>query len=77
MGLMEDNEKGFSSSLLSGEYNEEESFKSFQEAVMQWRSEKSNSGGLITANKMWIPVRPGELPFSNFVYLLIKWSTEN
>uniref|UniRef100_A0A3P8TRY2 B box-type domain-containing protein n=1 Tax=Amphiprion percula TaxID=161767 RepID=A0A3P8TRY2_AMPPE len=40
VGRPEDDNKGFPSPLLSGEYNEEESARSFQEALRQWRGEK-------------------------------------
>ncbi|XP_041666254.1 mucin-17 isoform X2 [Cheilinus undulatus] len=55
-GMMEEtpknnHEKGFSSSLLRGEYNEEESAKSFQEALRQWRGERSKEA-------MFTPIQP-------------------
>lgn len=50
-------------SLLRGEFSEEESARSFQEALRQWREEKSGATGeLTTESAMWIPARPGELP---------------
>ncbi|KAG8002122.1 Zinc finger B-box domain-containing protein 1, partial [Nibea albiflora] len=51
---------GFPASLLRGVYNEEESARSFQEALRQWRGEKS--GGRReeprSEEAMWTPVRP-------------------
>ncbi|XP_026150073.1 uncharacterized protein zbbx isoform X2 [Mastacembelus armatus] len=54
-----EDENGFSTSLLSGVYNEEESARSFQEAVRQWRLEK-NDGAEEPMNEeaMWIPFQP-------------------
>lgn len=40
-GLKTGDERGFPSTLLKGEYNEEESVRSFQEALRQWREERS------------------------------------
>ncbi|XP_074534878.1 zinc finger B-box domain-containing protein 1 [Halichoeres trimaculatus] len=46
-------------SLLRGVYNEEESARSFQEALKQWREEKSDVAGKTrTGEAMWIPVPP-------------------
>uniref|UniRef100_A0A3P8TRW3 B box-type domain-containing protein n=1 Tax=Amphiprion percula TaxID=161767 RepID=A0A3P8TRW3_AMPPE len=56
--------KGFPSPLLSGEYNEEESARSFQEALRQWRGEKSDGSGGgegTMTNAMCIPVKLGKL----------------
>ncbi|XP_069543862.1 mucin-17 [Brachyistius frenatus] len=45
--------------LLNGDYNEEESAKSFQEALRQWRGERMDGRReAMTAEAMWIPVRP-------------------
>uniref|UniRef100_A0A8D3CTI6 Uncharacterized protein n=1 Tax=Scophthalmus maximus TaxID=52904 RepID=A0A8D3CTI6_SCOMX len=44
MGLARGDEKGFPTSLLSGEYNEEESASSFQAALRQWRGETRGKG---------------------------------
>lgn len=52
VGITEDDNKGFLPSLLKGEYNEEESARSFQEALKLWRGK--NDG-------VWIPARPGTL----------------
>ncbi|KAM7413362.1 hypothetical protein PAMA_020651 [Pampus argenteus] len=53
------NEKGFFTSLLGGEYDEENSARSFQEALRQWRGEGSDGEGeLMTQDAMWTPVRP-------------------
>ncbi|XP_005720601.2 uncharacterized protein zbbx isoform X2 [Pundamilia nyererei] len=49
VGITEDDNKGFLPSLLKGEYNEEESARSFQEALKLWRGK--NDG-------VWIPARP-------------------
>ncbi|XP_056229213.1 mucin-2 isoform X1 [Seriola aureovittata] len=58
-GLNREDEKGFPTSLLRGEYNEEESARSFQEALRQWRGETSDGAGdPIREDAMWIPVRP-------------------
>lgn len=48
-------------SLLRGEYNEEESARSFQEALRQWKRVKSDTTEPTSEGVMWIPVRPGEL----------------
>lgn len=54
-------ERAFPNTLLRGEYNEEESAKSFQEALRQWRGEKGDGGAEpISEDAMWTPVRPGE-----------------
>ncbi|XP_008283748.1 zinc finger B-box domain-containing protein 1 [Stegastes partitus] len=59
VGRFEDDNKGFPSPLLIGEYNEEESASSFQEALRQWRGEKSDGGEEEPrTNVLWIPVRP-------------------
>lgn len=52
VGITEDDNKGFLPSLLKGEYNKEESARSFQEALKLWRGK--NDG-------VWIPARPGTL----------------
>ncbi|XP_029302295.1 uncharacterized protein LOC115017749 [Cottoperca gobio] len=45
--------------LLRGEYNEEESTRSFQEALRQWRGEKSEGAGdPMSEDAMWTPTRP-------------------
>ncbi|CAI5694213.1 unnamed protein product [Oreochromis niloticus] len=49
VGITEDDNRGFLPSLLKGEYNEEESARSFQEALKLWRGK--NDG-------VWIPARP-------------------
>lgn len=47
--------------LLRGVYDEEESARSFQEALKQWREEKSDAAGKnMTKEAMWMPVRTGE-----------------
>ncbi|KAG7226092.1 hypothetical protein INR49_018703 [Caranx melampygus] len=54
-----EDEEGFPTSLIRGEYNEEVSARSFQEALRQWRGEMSNgAGNLNREDAMWIPVRP-------------------
>ncbi|XP_019950441.2 mucin-17 isoform X1 [Paralichthys olivaceus] len=45
MGMKREEERGFPSSLLRGEYNEAESAKSFQEALRQWRGQMSDGAG--------------------------------
>lgn len=61
-GPQREDERGFPTSLLRGEYNEEESARSFQEALRQWRGETSDGAGEpMSEEAMWIPVRPGEL----------------
>uniref|UniRef100_A0A4W6E9B8 B box-type domain-containing protein n=1 Tax=Lates calcarifer TaxID=8187 RepID=A0A4W6E9B8_LATCA len=58
-GLKREAERGTPTSLLSGEYDEEESARSFQEALRQWRGERSDGAGEPTREEtMWIPVRP-------------------
>ncbi|XP_032365349.1 mucin-12 isoform X2 [Etheostoma spectabile] len=49
-------ERGFPTSLFRGEYNEEESARSFQEAVKQWRGEKCDEP--TSEDAMWTPIRP-------------------
>nr|XP_054598756.1 uncharacterized protein zbbx isoform X3 [Nothobranchius furzeri] len=41
MVIMEDDRKGWASPVLTGQYSEEESARSFQEALMKWRAERS------------------------------------
>ncbi|KAM7399514.1 hypothetical protein PAMP_018781 [Pampus punctatissimus] len=54
-------EKGFSTSLLRGEYDEENSARSFQEALRQWRGQRSDGEGeLMTQDAMWTPVRQAQ-----------------
>lgn len=61
-GRKREDKKGFSTSLFGGEYNEEVSARSFQEALRQWRGEKSDvEGETMIQDGMWTPVRPGEL----------------
>ncbi|XP_073351205.1 uncharacterized protein zbbx [Pagrus major] len=58
-GLNRDDERGVPTDLLRGEYNEEESARSFQEALRQWRVEKSDEAGEpMSEEAMWIPVLP-------------------
>ncbi|KAF0030616.1 hypothetical protein F2P81_017347 [Scophthalmus maximus] len=54
MGLARGDEKGFPTSLLSGEYNEEESASSFQAALRQWRGETSDGAGDATISAIAI-----------------------
>lgn len=62
MGVTADLEKGLASHLLKGEYNEEESTRSFQEAVREWRREKSDGGGQsITMEDLWTSDKSGDL----------------
>ncbi|CAB1424964.1 unnamed protein product, partial [Pleuronectes platessa] len=57
-GLKREDERGFPSSLLRGEYNEVESARSFQEAVRQWRGQTSDGAGEpIRKEAMWTPDR--------------------
>lgn len=52
----------FPSSLLEGEYHEEESARSFQEALRQWRGERHDGAGkYMTGEAMWTPDEPGDL----------------
>ncbi|KAF3848020.1 hypothetical protein F7725_021048 [Dissostichus mawsoni] len=51
-----EDEEGFPISLLTGEYNEEESTRSFQEALRQWRGDEAAK--TTTEEAMWIPIRP-------------------
>lgn len=54
-------ERAVGPSLLIGEFNEEESKRSFQEALRQWRGERS--GGVsepIIQDAAWTPVPPGK-----------------
>uniref|UniRef100_A0A3B4FV86 B box-type domain-containing protein n=1 Tax=Pundamilia nyererei TaxID=303518 RepID=A0A3B4FV86_9CICH len=43
VGITEDDNKGFLPSLLKGEYNEEESARSFQEALKLWRGKNDGT----------------------------------
>lgn len=55
-------ERGVPTDLFSGEYNEEDSARSFQEALRQWRGQTSDEArDPMSEEAMWIPVRPGEL----------------
>ncbi|XP_074497789.1 uncharacterized protein zbbx isoform X1 [Sebastes fasciatus] len=58
-----EDERGFPTSLLRGEYNEEESATSFQEALRQWRGEKSDDESREPRNEeaMWTPIRPASV----------------
>ncbi|XP_039648116.1 zinc finger B-box domain-containing protein 1 isoform X2 [Perca fluviatilis] len=51
-------ERRFPTSLLRGEYNEEESARSFQEALKQWRVESDEAGEPTSEDAMWTPIRP-------------------
>ncbi|XP_036939857.1 uncharacterized protein zbbx isoform X2 [Acanthopagrus latus] len=52
-------ERGVPTDLFSGEYNEEDSARSFQEALRQWRGQKSDEArDPMSEEAMWIPVRP-------------------
>ncbi|KAL7400444.1 hypothetical protein ABVT39_012366 [Epinephelus coioides] len=58
-GQKREDERGFSGSLLRGEYNEEESAKSFQEVLRQWRGETNEGAGEpMSEDAMWTPIRP-------------------
>ncbi|KAM6932907.1 zinc finger B-box domain-containing protein 1 [Xenentodon cancila] len=58
VGVTEDVKRGLASLLLKGEYNEEESARSFQEALRQWKGEKSDEGGQpMTTDEWWTPGR--------------------
>ncbi|XP_044059693.1 uncharacterized protein zbbx isoform X2 [Siniperca chuatsi] len=58
-GPKKEDERGFPTSLFRGEYNEEESVRSFQEALRQWRGEKSDGAGKpMSEDAMWTPFRP-------------------
>ncbi|XP_030007103.1 zinc finger B-box domain-containing protein 1 [Sphaeramia orbicularis] len=49
-------------SLLSGLYDEEESARSFQEALRQWRGGGGGGGGgPMIEGAVWVPVQPAEL----------------
>ncbi|XP_042342870.1 zinc finger B-box domain-containing protein 1 [Plectropomus leopardus] len=57
-GQKREDETGFPSSLLRGEYNEEEAARSFQEALRQWRERKSDGAGEPkNEGAMWTPIR--------------------
>ncbi|XP_067364665.1 uncharacterized protein zbbx isoform X1 [Channa argus] len=57
-GLKKKKEEDFPMSLLRGQYSEEESARSFQKALKQWRGEKSHPTGEPTCDSgMWKPVR--------------------
>ncbi|XP_047449313.1 uncharacterized protein zbbx isoform X2 [Mugil cephalus] len=59
VGNPEDVKRGFSRFLHEGEYDEEESARSFQEALQDWRGRRSDGGlGFMNPEAMWIPVRP-------------------
>lgn len=52
-------QRGLPSGLLRGEYNEEESARSFLEALRQWRGEKNDGAGKpMSEGAMWTPVLP-------------------
>ncbi|XP_041851441.1 uncharacterized protein zbbx isoform X2 [Melanotaenia boesemani] len=58
VGITEDDELGLPSTLLTGQYNEEESAQYFQDALRQWRGERCNEGEqTMTTDTMWSPVR--------------------
>ena len=58
-----EDEGGFPTSLLRGHYSAEESARSFQEALRQWRGEKGDGAGEppMREEALWRPIRPGEL----------------
>ncbi|XP_036005993.1 zinc finger B-box domain-containing protein 1 [Fundulus heteroclitus] len=48
--------------LFTGRYSEEESARSFQEALMEWRKERSEGiGKLVLNDVLWTPVRPASV----------------
>lgn len=60
-GLKRPDEKGFPNTLLIGEYDEEESVRVFQEALRQWRGEKSDGlGEPLNEDATWKSGQPGK-----------------
>lgn len=75
-GPKREDERGTPTSLLRGEYSEEESARSFQEVLRQWRGEKSDGAGEpISEDAMWTLVRPGEPHIHGFKYTHIHIHT--
>ncbi|XP_051252805.1 uncharacterized protein zbbx isoform X3 [Dicentrarchus labrax] len=61
-GLKRKDQREFPTCLLRGEYDEEESARSFQEALSQWRGERTDgTGEAMTEDAMWTPVRPDRI----------------
>lgn len=61
-GLIKDDNSELANSSFTGQYNEEESARSFQAAVMQWRKERRDgTRKLVTTDALWTPFKPGEL----------------
>lgn len=61
-GVIEDNKSELANSVFTGQYSEEESARSFQEALLQWRKERRDGkGNFVTTDLLWTPMEPGEL----------------
>lgn len=59
--LSEEENKRSPPSLLRGDFDEEESTKSFQEALRQWRGGQTNGTADPGNDAAWTPAGPGEL----------------
>ncbi|XP_015233752.1 PREDICTED: zinc finger B-box domain-containing protein 1 [Cyprinodon variegatus] len=58
-GLIKDDNSELANSSFTGQYNEEESARSFQAAVMQWRKERRDgTRKLVTTDVLWTPFKP-------------------
>jgi len=58
----EEKEVGLPSTLLTGQYSEEESARYFQEALREWRGERSHEEEQRSISQaVWTPLRSGEL----------------
>ncbi|XP_038129111.1 uncharacterized protein LOC119775267, partial [Cyprinodon tularosa] len=58
-GLIKDDNSELANSSFTGQYNEEESARSFQAAVMQWRKERRDgTRKLVTTDALWTPFKP-------------------
>uniref|UniRef100_A0A096LQZ9 Uncharacterized protein n=1 Tax=Poecilia formosa TaxID=48698 RepID=A0A096LQZ9_POEFO len=57
VGVIEDDKSELANSIFTGQYSEEESARSFQEALIQWRKERSEA--LVSATSTQTDISPG------------------
>ncbi|XP_008423558.1 uncharacterized protein zbbx isoform X2 [Poecilia reticulata] len=59
VGVIEDDKSELANSVFTGQYSEEESARSFQEALIQWRKERSEGKeSLVTTDVLETPTTP-------------------
>lgn len=62
MGVIEDDKSELANSIFTGQYSEEESARSFQEALIQWRNERSEGKeNLDATDVLETPTTAGEI----------------